>query len=191
MHFGERRKNTTWAHQIASVAIFRHLYLPIRPVRSILLANPAVGMIKSIPKCVGRDDRTAGFCYREEARCMLTQERYQMVLAVMNRRCGKSFDISLAFHGRKALSMLPEVRDTDGNPASVTLGKGSYDKNSSHTAEPRSKAVASSRNSITTEPHFSDHNNATDLPFDDYHRSVFYSGKCCSMDMPRNICRAL
>src|SRR5688572_22009096 len=49
MHFGERRKNTTWAHQIASAAILNSPLLTYAASPANILANPAVEVIKHIP----------------------------------------------------------------------------------------------------------------------------------------------
>ena len=49
MHFGERRQDTTWAHQIASLAIFASPLLTIAAHPQSILDNPAVDVIKSIP----------------------------------------------------------------------------------------------------------------------------------------------
>ncbi len=49
VHFGNRRKNTTWAHQVASAAILSAPLLTYAANPDTLLANPAVEIIKSIP----------------------------------------------------------------------------------------------------------------------------------------------
>ena len=49
MIFGERRRDTTWAHQVASMAIFSSPLLTIAANPQSILDNPAVDMIKSIP----------------------------------------------------------------------------------------------------------------------------------------------
>lgn len=49
VHFGDRRRNTTWAHQIASAAIFSAPILTYAANPDTILANPAVEIIKSIP----------------------------------------------------------------------------------------------------------------------------------------------
>ena len=49
MHFGERRGDTTWAHQIASFAIFDSPLLTMAAHPQSVLDNPAVDVIKSIP----------------------------------------------------------------------------------------------------------------------------------------------
>src|SRR5262249_44541439 len=47
--FGERRKETSWAHQIATAAIFTSPLLVYGAHPQSLLDNPAVDVIKSIP----------------------------------------------------------------------------------------------------------------------------------------------
>jgi alpha-glucosidase len=49
MHFGQRRKNTTWAHQVASAAIMSAPMLTYAANPDTILANPAVEIIRSIP----------------------------------------------------------------------------------------------------------------------------------------------
>jgi alpha-glucosidase len=49
MHFGQRRQDTTWAHQIASFAIFDSPLLTMAAHPKTVLDNPAVDVIKSIP----------------------------------------------------------------------------------------------------------------------------------------------
>ena len=49
MHFGERRRDSTWAHQIASLAIFASPLLTVAAHPQAVLDNPAVDVIKSIP----------------------------------------------------------------------------------------------------------------------------------------------
>ena len=49
VYFGARRQNTTWAHQIATAAIFSQPLLTYAANPSNILANPGVELIKSIP----------------------------------------------------------------------------------------------------------------------------------------------
>ncbi|MFB0535626.1 MAG: glycoside hydrolase family 97 catalytic domain-containing protein, partial [Anaerolineae bacterium] len=49
MHLGDRRRDTTWAHQIASMAVFASPLLTIVTHPQRMLDNPAVDIIKSIP----------------------------------------------------------------------------------------------------------------------------------------------
>jgi alpha-glucosidase len=49
MIFGERRKDTTWAHQIATVIVFTSPVMVYAANPKSILENPAVEFIKSIP----------------------------------------------------------------------------------------------------------------------------------------------
>jgi alpha-glucosidase len=49
MHFGERRQDTTWTHQIASMAVFASPLLTVVAHPQTILDHPAVNVIKSIP----------------------------------------------------------------------------------------------------------------------------------------------
>ena len=49
VHFGARRADTTWAHQIASAAVFTAPLLTYGAHPTSMLSNPGVEMIKSIP----------------------------------------------------------------------------------------------------------------------------------------------
>ena len=49
MHFGARRANTTWTHQIATGVVFNQPLNTIAANPATILANPAVDVIKSIP----------------------------------------------------------------------------------------------------------------------------------------------
>jgi alpha-glucosidase len=49
VHFGERRKNTTWAHQVASAAILSAPLLTYAAQPQHILENPAADMIRHIP----------------------------------------------------------------------------------------------------------------------------------------------
>jgi alpha-glucosidase len=49
VHFGARRGDTTWAHQIATAAVFTAPLLTYGAHPTNLLSNPALEMIKSIP----------------------------------------------------------------------------------------------------------------------------------------------
>ena len=49
LHFGERRRETSWAHQISSAAIFTSPLMIYGAHPKNILENPAVDLIKSIP----------------------------------------------------------------------------------------------------------------------------------------------
>ncbi|MDR6808888.1 alpha-glucosidase [Dyadobacter sp. BE34] len=129
VHFGERRKNTTWAHQIASAAIFSAPLLTYSASPQHLLENPAVDMIKSIPSVWDETIVLPGSAIGEAA-VYARRSGKSWFLAVMNGATPRRIDIPLNFLGEGTFSA-SEVRDSAENPASVTLGKGGYDKNGS------------------------------------------------------------
>jgi alpha-glucosidase len=49
MHFGERRRDSTWAHQIASMVVFSGPLLTIAANPQSILENPAADVIKDVP----------------------------------------------------------------------------------------------------------------------------------------------
>lgn len=49
MHFGDRRQDTTWTHQIATLVVFSSPLLTVAAHPRSILDNPAVDVIKSVP----------------------------------------------------------------------------------------------------------------------------------------------
>ena len=49
LHFGDRRKETSWAHQIASAAMFTSPLLVFGAHPKTMLEHPAADVIKSVP----------------------------------------------------------------------------------------------------------------------------------------------
>ena len=49
VHFGDRRRETSWAHQVATAAVMTSPLLVYAAHPRNILANPSVDMIKSIP----------------------------------------------------------------------------------------------------------------------------------------------
>ncbi len=126
VHFGERRKNTSWAHQIASAAILNAPLLTYAANPASLLSNPAADIIKSIPPVwdetivlpVSAIGKLAAFARRKGN---------TWFIAVMNGN--ESADI------RIPLSFLPSgkwkatvVQDDKNNPAALTVSTAVYRK---------------------------------------------------------------
>lgn len=127
VHFGERRKNTSWTHQIASAAILSAPLLTYAASPEHLLANPAVEMIKSIPSVW---DETIVLPGSEigEAAVYARRSGNAWFLAVMNGANPRTFDIPLSFLKGESWNAL-EVRDEEGNPAGLKVGKVKFGKN--------------------------------------------------------------
>lgn len=86
-------------------------------------------MIKSIPSVWDETIVLPGSAIGEAA-VFARRSGKRWFLAVMNGATPKNIDIPLSFLAEGTFTA-SEVRDSDENPASVTLEKGSYDKNGS------------------------------------------------------------
>ena len=117
--FGERRADSTWAHQIASLATFHSPMLTIAAHPQSVLDNPAASVIRSIPPVwdetivlpESRIGRLSAFARRKGGMWML---------AAMAGREGATLAIPLGFlgDGEYRASI---VRDVPGDPAAVKL----------------------------------------------------------------------
>jgi alpha-glucosidase len=119
VHFGERRQNTTWAHQVASAAIFGAPLLTYAAHPANILANPCCAMIKSIPslwdKSIVLPPSEIG-----EVAVFARRTRNTWFLAVMNGPAARKVTIPLTFLGEgEYLALL--IRDDKDNPAAVRL----------------------------------------------------------------------
>jgi alpha-glucosidase len=119
MHFGQRRGDTTWPHQIASLAIFDSPMLTLAAHPQSVLDNPAVNVIKTIPAVW---DQTIVLAGSEIGDMAIFARRTGEVwyLAVMCGAEAKTIKVSLSFlgGGRYNASL---VRDDKENDAAVVL----------------------------------------------------------------------
>lgn len=118
VHFGERRKETSWAHQIASAAIFTSPLLIYGAHPKNMLANPAVEMIKSIPSVW---DQTIALPMSEigEVAAFARRRGETWFLAIMNGATARTIKVPLAFLGGgrfRALLVRDQVNPA-ANPA--------------------------------------------------------------------------
>lgn len=133
--FGERRKETSWAHQIASAAIFTSPLLIYGAHPKNILANPAVEIIKSIPSVW---DETIALPQSEigELAAFARRSGSTWFLAIMNGATARTVNIRLAFLGRgKYQATL--ARDWNDEAAAITIGNTSVGSNDSLTIELR------------------------------------------------------
>ena len=122
MHFGERRKDTSWAHQIASAAIFTSPMLIFAANPKNILANPAVDLIKSIPSVW---DETVVLPPSEigELAAFARRNGNTWFLAIMNGPASqKRIEVPLTFLNRR-ISEAVLVKDNLNNPAAVEIEK--------------------------------------------------------------------
>jgi alpha-glucosidase len=119
MHFGERRQDTTWTHQIASMAVFASPLLTVVAHPQKILDHPAVDVIKSIPAVWDETIVLPGSEIGELAvfaRC--TGETW--FLAVMCGPQARTIKVELSFLGDGRYKALL-IRDDKENDAAVVL----------------------------------------------------------------------
>ncbi len=129
MVFGERRADSTWAHQVASLATFASPMLTIAAHPQSVLDNPALDVIRSIPPVwdetrvlpESRIGRLSAFARRKGPMWML---------AVMAGSEPASVTLPLAFLGSGRYRAVL-VRDVPENAAAVTLESAIVDSRDS------------------------------------------------------------
>jgi len=123
MLFTERRRDTSVANQIASMAVFDAPLLTIAANPQSLLANPAVDVIKSIPPTW---DDTIVLPWSEIGELAAYARRFgdMWIVAVMNGPAPKALRIPLSFLGSGRYSATT-VRD-GGDDATVVVGTESH-----------------------------------------------------------------
>jgi alpha-glucosidase len=119
MVFGERRGDSSWAHQIASLATFHSPMLTIAATPRSVLENPAIDLIKSIPPVW---DETIVLPESRIGQLSVFARRSgeAWFLAIMSGTKGSTLRVPLSFlgPGRYRASI---VRDNEANPASVAV----------------------------------------------------------------------
>lgn len=119
VHFGSRRGDTTWAHQIATAAVFNEPLLTYGAHPTNLLANPALPMIKSIPAVW---DETIVLPMSEigELAAFARRSGDKWFLAILNGPAARAIKVPLPFlrGGGHEVSV---VRDDPTEPAGVKL----------------------------------------------------------------------
>ena len=127
MHFGERRKNTTWAHQIASAAILSGPLLTYAANPDTILMNPAVDVIKNIPATWDETIVLPGSEIGELA-AFARRKGGTWFLAIMNGVQPKQIKISTSFLRNDSYNARI-VKDDGNNPASVIIQNSTYSAN--------------------------------------------------------------
>lgn len=136
VHFGERRRETSWAHQIASGAIFTSPVLIYGAHPKNILENPAVDMIKSIPSVW---DETIALPVSEvgEVAAFARRSGDTWFLAIMNGPTARELKIPLSFLGKgKYEAML--VRDRMEEAGAVNIEHRAFRRPDILTVELRS-----------------------------------------------------
>ena len=119
VHFGARRADTTWTHQIATAAVFTAPLLTYGAQPANILKNPGVEMMKSIPAVwdetivlpVSEIGELAAF-----ARCASDT----WFLAILNGPAEKSVNIPLSFLGKGDYRAML-IRDNKNDSGAVEI----------------------------------------------------------------------
>ena len=124
VHFGERRKNTTWSHQLASAVILGGA--PLITYASNpenLLSSPAVEIIKKIPSDYDETIVLPGSAIGEMA-AFARRKGDTWFLAVMNGAAPKKIRINLNFLKNRVKAII--AKDVSGNAGNLTMATGSF-----------------------------------------------------------------
>jgi len=119
MLFGERRRETSWAHQIATAALFTAPLLVYGAHPQAMLDNPAVDLIKSIPT-VWDETRVLPLSEIGEIAAFARRHGKQWFLVIANGPSGRSVEVPLSFLGKGSHAALL-VRDEADEPAAVRV----------------------------------------------------------------------
>ena len=127
MIFSERRRNTSWAHQIATMAVFSSPLLTIAVHPDSILHNPAVELIKGIPpawdETIVLPDSKIGELVVYARRTGTT-----WYLALMNGGAAQTVSVPLSFLGEGAYRVELAMDDLKNSGAvkteSSNLGRG-------------------------------------------------------------------
>ncbi|HEY8175416.1 MAG TPA: glycoside hydrolase family 97 catalytic domain-containing protein, partial [Gemmatimonadaceae bacterium] len=127
MVFGERRRETSWAHQIATAAIFTSPLLVYGAHPRSMLDNPAVEMIKSIPS-VWDETRVLPSSEIGHVAAFARRRVKQWYVVIANGPDARSVTVPLSFLGRGTHSALLVRDDRDDAAAvkveSTSMGRG-------------------------------------------------------------------
>lgn len=119
VHFGERRRETSWAHQIATAAIFTSPVLIYGAHPKSLLENPAAEIIKSIPS-VWDETRVLPASEIGQLAAFARRQGERWFLAVLNGPEARRLRVPLSFLGAGRHRALL-ARDQPDNPAAVKV----------------------------------------------------------------------
>jgi len=120
--FGDRRKNTTWAHQIASAAILSAPMLTYAANPENLLTNPAAEIIKAIPSTWDETIVLPGSDIGEMA-AYARRKGNKWFIAIMNGVNPKTINIPLSFLKSSVNYRVTIVRDKMNDPADLMMEK--------------------------------------------------------------------
>jgi alpha-glucosidase len=119
MHFGARRAETSWAHQIASAAVFTSPLLTFAAHPQKILDHPAVEMIRSLPS-VWDETIALPLSRIGEIAAFARRRGETWFLAIMNGPAARTVRLPLSFLDA-ARYAAPLVRDQPDEAAAVVI----------------------------------------------------------------------
>jgi alpha-glucosidase len=121
-HFGDRRKNTTWVHQVATAAIYSASVITYASNPANILSNPCLEMVKSIPS-VWDETRVLPPSEIGELAVYAQRKGTTWFLSVINGLQSRIIKIPLSFLGSGTYTTLI-LNDIPDNPASAEVTTG-------------------------------------------------------------------
>ena len=134
--FGERRRETSWAHQIATAAVFTSSLMIYGAHPKSLLENPAADLIKSMPS-TWDETRVLSPSAIGELAVFARRKGNTWFLAALNGSNGKKIKLPLSFLGSDRYSAMV-VRDKLDDPATVEIENSALNDRESLNIEMRS-----------------------------------------------------
>jgi len=135
VHFGDRRRETSWAHQIATAAVFTSPLMIYGAHPKSILDNPAVDMIKSIPS-VWDETIALPVCEIGKMAAFARRRNNVWFLAILNGPDARTVKIPLVFLDRGAHAAMA-VRDKTDDPAALKVENVTVNNADSLTIEMR------------------------------------------------------
>jgi alpha-glucosidase len=124
MVFGERRRETSWAHQIATALVFDSPVLVFGAHPQSMLDHPAVEMIRSIPS-VWDETTVLPFSEIGEIAGFVRRHGKRWFVVILNGPAARTLELPLSFLGRGKRNALV-VRDRLDDPAAVVVENAAF-----------------------------------------------------------------
>lgn len=126
-HFGDRRRNTTWVHQVATAAIYSAPVITYAATPAHILENPCSEIIKSIPSVW---DETIVLPPSEIGEVAIYAQRSGTTwfLSAINGLMPKSLNINLGFLKKGSYQTLA-LTDNEKNNADAFASNGTSSEN--------------------------------------------------------------
>jgi len=125
VHFGERRRETSWAHQIATAVVFTSPLMIYGAHPKSILENPAADLIKSIPS-TWDETRVLSPSAIGELAVFARRKGNTWYLAVLNGSNAKTIKVPLSFLGSTSPFSAMLVRDKLDDPAAVEIENSTF-----------------------------------------------------------------